>query len=176
VDAAAKPPRMLVVGYGNTLRGDDGAGPRVAELLAADPRLAGVEIMQRHQLTPELAADFVGASLVVLIDARETGERGEITIRRLDGDAEHHTGAVAPAEGRSTASGSATASAWTHHVDAASLVALARELWGATPAVYVVGIGVQSMELGDDLSGAVKRALPSAADAVAAIVARHRPG
>ena len=35
--------RPLVIGYGATLRRDDGVGVRVAELLAADPRLAGVE-------------------------------------------------------------------------------------------------------------------------------------
>jgi len=76
--------RPLVVGYGNTLRGDDGVGPRVAELLAADPRLAGAVVLARHQLTPELAADIAEAALVVFIDASENGKPGEISIRRID--------------------------------------------------------------------------------------------
>ena len=33
----------LVIGYGNPLRSDDGVGWHVAERLADDPRLAGVD-------------------------------------------------------------------------------------------------------------------------------------
>ena len=32
---------VLVIGYGNGLRGDDGLGPEVVDALRADPRLAG---------------------------------------------------------------------------------------------------------------------------------------
>ena len=62
---------VLVIGYGNPLRGDDGAGWKAAELLAEDPRLAGAVVLARHQLTPELADDVSRASLVVLVDASQ---------------------------------------------------------------------------------------------------------
>jgi hydrogenase maturation protease len=155
-------PRTLIVGYGSTLRGDDGLGPRVADLLDADPRLAGATIMRRHQLTPELAADIAEANLVVLIDASEDGKPGEIAVRRLAGD--------------TAGSGGPSGGTWTHHVDAESLLALARELWGVTPAAYVVGVGVESMELGEELSPAVERALPDVVETVARLVAEHRAG
>ena len=58
---------------------------------------------------------------------------------------------------------------------AAGLVALAIELWGAAPAVFEVGVGAASLELGDRLSPTVERALPGVVDAVAAIVAEHAP-
>ena len=43
---------VLVVGYGNPLRGDDGFGCHAAALLAADPRLEEARVLARHQLTP----------------------------------------------------------------------------------------------------------------------------
>src|SRR5919198_4121190 len=76
--------RVLVVGYGSSLRGDDGLGWHAAALLAADPRLAGAEVLARHQLTPELAEDVSRAALVVLVDARADGggAPGEVAVRR----------------------------------------------------------------------------------------------
>jgi hypothetical protein len=62
--------RSLVVGYGNPLRSDDGIGWVIAGRLATDPRFAGTDVLQRHQLTPELALDISRAGLVVLVDAR----------------------------------------------------------------------------------------------------------
>jgi hydrogenase maturation protease len=69
---------VLVVGYGNSLRGDDGVGWHAAGRLAADPRLAGARVLARHQLTPELAVDVAQASLVVLVDAVAGAEPREI--------------------------------------------------------------------------------------------------
>jgi hydrogenase maturation protease len=166
VEPGSAAPRTLIVGYGNTLRGDDGLGPRVAELLEAHPRLAGATIMQRHQLTPELAADIAEHTLVVLIDASEDVRPGEIAVRRLARDR---------AAVESTSSGM-PGGTWTHHVDADSLLALARELWGTAPEVYVVGVGVESMELGESLSPVVERALPEVVETVVRLVAGHRPG
>jgi len=47
--------RVLVIGYGNTLRGDDGLGQRAAEALAQRALPDGVEVLSCHQLTIELA-------------------------------------------------------------------------------------------------------------------------
>ena len=67
------PADALVIGYGNTLRGDDGIGPAVAEAVAA-LGLPGVRVIVAHQLTPELAADLADAQLVVFVDAAVGGE------------------------------------------------------------------------------------------------------
>ena len=169
--------RPLVVGYGNTLRGDDGVGPRVAELLATDPRLAGAVVLARHQLTPELAADIAEASVVVFVDASENGQPGAISVRRIDRAPRDATlGMGGEDRDRSEPEAGSGSAAWTHHVDAESLLALARELWGGSPAAFVVGVGVEAMELGDDLSADVERALPAVIEAVARIVAEHARG
>ena len=45
---------VLVIGYGNTLRNDDGVGPRVAEALEA-LQLPGVRTLSCALLAPETA-------------------------------------------------------------------------------------------------------------------------
>ena len=73
---------VLVLGYGNILRTDDGIGWRVAECLADDPRLAGVSVIGCHQLTPELALDLSQASLAILVDAAVGPAAGTFDVER----------------------------------------------------------------------------------------------
>ena len=145
---------VVVVGYGNALRCDDGLGWHAAELLADDPRVKGVEVFQRHQLTPELALDISTASLVVLIDASSRLPPGEFSVERVE-----------PAVG--------VGSRGSHHLTPGTLVALAHELYGRAADVLVVSCGVQSLEIGDGLSPVVETALPKLLDAVAELVARQ---
>lgn len=147
---------VLVIGYGNPLRSDDGVGPAVAARLAGDPRLPGADIRVEHQLTPELALDASTASLLVLIDAGAEQAPGQVAVRRLVPDVDPGT-------------------AWTHHLDPSGLVGLARELWGAAPPVVVISVGPASLEVGEQLSPVVAAAVERAADAVAkAVEAHHR--
>jgi hydrogenase maturation protease len=60
--------KTLVIGYGNTLRGDDGIGFLVAEQVAAW-NLPEVRSLSVHQLTPELAAEIAQAEVVYFADA-----------------------------------------------------------------------------------------------------------
>jgi hydrogenase maturation protease len=162
---------VLVIGYGNTLRSDDGAGWHAAVLLAADPRLAAssgpggsratghVEVLARHQLTPELALDMSRASLVVLIDASADDPPGAVVVRSVAAEAQ----AVGGGPGASS-----------HHVDPGELLAVALELYGAAPVAYIVRIGAVHMEVGESLSPEVAAALPAAVDAVVEIVLAHR--
>jgi hydrogenase maturation protease len=146
---------VLVVGYGNALRGDDGVGWHAAARLAGDPRLAGAEVLARHQLTPELATDVARASLVVLVDARaDGGAPGLVSVRRLQPPHDAAPG-------------------WSHHLDPAALAGLAGVLYGAVPPVVLVSVGVASLAGGDRLSPAVQRALPGVVDAVARVVEEH---
>jgi hydrogenase maturation protease len=142
----------LVIGYGNPLRSDDGVGWQVAERLAGDPRMAGVEILQRHQLTPELALEVSTAGLVVLVDARSGPPPGTVTVER-----------VRPAATSGTT--------WSHHLGPASLMGLAQELYGRAGDVRVVSVGVASLEVGEGLSPAVEAAAARVVDIVARLVA-----
>jgi hydrogenase maturation protease len=153
VTAAAGP--VLVIGYGNPLRSDDGVGIAVVARLADDPRLAAADIRSEHQLTPELALDASGASLLVLVDADAEEVPGQVSVRQLE---------PVPDPG----------TAWTHHLDPSSLVGLALQLWGMAPPVVVVSVGPASLEVGERLSPVVAAAVERAADAVVQVVEAHR--
>jgi hydrogenase maturation protease len=147
---------VLVVGYGNSLRTDDGVGWHAARLLAGDPRLAGARVMAQHQLLPELAVDVSRASLVVLVDAAADGDPGAVSVRRV--------------QQRRTETAT-----WSHHLDAESLAGLAKDLYGAVPPIVLVSVAAGSFAEGDRLSGALERALPEVVEVVADVVAgRHR--
>ncbi|PSN12045.1 hydrogenase maturation protease [filamentous cyanobacterium CCP5] len=59
---------LLVIGYGNDLRGDDAVGPWVAHTVAAW-NLPAVESISVQQLTPELAIAIAQASYVIFVDS-----------------------------------------------------------------------------------------------------------
>src|SRR5688572_26950641 len=72
---------ILIIGYGNPLRQDDGVGIQVVEQLQGllHNRIPEeVEVIARHQLTPELVEPISRASYVIFVDAAESGTPGEI--------------------------------------------------------------------------------------------------
>jgi hydrogenase maturation protease len=142
---------VLVVGYGNSLRSDDGVGWHAAELLATDPRLAGARVLARHQLTPELAEDVSRASLVVLVDASAEGDPGSVSVRE-----------IRPRP--------ATPTSWSHHLDPQTLAGLAEALYGAVPPMVLVSVAAGSLTEGDRLSSTLAQALPEVVEVVAGVV------
>ena len=142
----------LIIGYGNVLRSDDGVGWHIAERLANDPRFDDVTVLQRHQLTPELSLDVSRADVVALVDASQGRAAGMFTIER-----------VAASENAVTT--------WSHRLEPATLLTLAQELYGHAPEVYLVSVGVASLDVGDSLSPALEAALPRVVDALAELLA-----
>jgi hydrogenase maturation protease len=135
---------ILILGYGNTLRGDDAFGPRVAELLLGRVQDPSVEILSLHQLTPELMEPLSRAALAIFIDAAAVGEPGAIVERRLDP-------AAAPA-------------AFTHHATPEGLLAGARALYGCAPEAVLISVAAADFGLGAELSPAVSSHLDEVAD------------
>ena len=81
--------QILVIGYGNTFRRDDGAGVVLAQHLVAcwQPHTP-VRLVTGTQLVPELAIDIAATDVgaVVFVDA-STGELNEqIHVQRVVGD------------------------------------------------------------------------------------------
>ena len=146
---------VLVVGFGNPLRGDDGVGCSAAGLLAADPRLEGATILARHQLTPELATDIASASLVVLIDASvDDGAAGSVAVRSIQPRRDSPL-------------------SWSHHLDPAALAGLADALYDHVPPMVLISVGGAAFTVADRLSPAVQRALPEVVERVARVVQEH---
>lgn len=156
---------MLVLGFGNTLRRDDGVGAVAARLLAADPRLARteIEVREAYQLLPEMSLDLAQVTLAVFVDADATGLPGSIEIHEIDPE----TAARSDADARGEPGAS------SHHVGGGELVALAATLGGRAPRAVAVGIGVADMGMGEGLSPAVEAALPKVVEIVAELVTGH---
>jgi hydrogenase maturation protease len=149
---------VLVVGYGNQLRGDDGVGCHAAALLAADPRLEGATVLARHQLTPELATDIAGASLVVLVDASvDGGAPGSVAVRSIQPRRDSPL-------------------SWSHHLNPAALAGLAHALYDHVPPMVLISVAGIAFTDGDRLSPAVQRVLPEVVEWVARVVLEHGRG
>lgn len=118
----------LIIGYGNDLRGDDAAGPRVAAAVAAW-HLPGVAALGVGQLTPELAEPIAQARLVLFVDAG--------AVARL---------LVAPIRP------AAHTSALGHTGDPGALLALAGAVYGACPPAWLITVPAAHFELGRALS------------------------
>lgn len=137
--------RCLILACGNTLRSDDGVGPRLAEW--AEERFHvndDVRVVSRQQWTPDLAAEIAAAESVLFVDS---------SIKSLPG----HVGLI-PVEPHSDPNGSPT-----HHMNANELMGLARELFGSHSAhSMLLTVGAGSTELGETFTDRVEAALPRA--------------
>lgn len=135
---------VVVIGCGNTLRGDDGVGRYAAQGLALrlPPQVATV--LDTHQLLPEMAQLISAAQLVVLIDAAVGSPAGAIQQQ-----------AIAPSDAALTAVGLVG-----HHLDPARLLAAARRLYGRCPETLLFTVYSQSFDFGEALSAPVQAALP----------------
>jgi hydrogenase maturation protease len=144
---------LLVIGYGNPLRNDDGVGQQVAQAFAArsGPR-EDVEILALHQLTPELAEPISRAHKVIFVDASADSTPGAIT---------YHPVTPTPAQ---------DGSAFTHNTSPTGLLAGARDLYGSCPEGLLITIGGASFELGETLSEPVQKALPEVLKALLAML------
>ncbi len=135
--------KVLLVGYGNPLRGDDGLGPAAAEELARVAALPGVEVLTPHQLTPELVDSIVGVDLVLFVDAR-AGTDAAGTIHEMD---------LLPGEG-------AAVGPLAHHQSPLGLLSAAQALFGHCPPAVAFSVTGGSFDFGVGLSPSVRRALP----------------
>ena len=141
-------PRVLIIGYGNPLRSDDGFGWLAANRLLdliADPE---VEVMAVQQLTPELMEPVSRAGRVVFIDAAAAGEPGVLQERSVAADPETRR--------------------FTHHSTPGGLLAGAAALFGRAPQATLYSVPGQDFGFGERLTPPVERAL---ADVVARVCA-----
>ena len=129
----------LIIGYGNLLRGDDGAGYIVAERLSDLVHDSEIEIVSQHQLTPELMEPISRAAHVIFIDSSVSGRAGKVN--------------------RIPLRPGPSCSRFTHHVTPESLLAGAQSLYGHTPEATLYTIPGRFFETGDELTPSVRRAV-----------------
>ncbi len=129
--------RVLVIGFGNPLRGDDGIGWNAADALARSIRDDRIRIMPCIQLTLDLAESIARAESVIFIDAAIDLAAGQLRMERL-----------AP-EAHGEESG-------THHFDPRTLLMCAQVLYGRAPEALMITMGGASFDCRDEMSSAVR--------------------
>jgi len=135
---------LLVIGYGNPGRQDDGLGPAFADAVAR-LELSDVQVDSDYQLNVEDAAAAAASAGVLFVDADSAGPE-PFSLRRL-----------APAADGASFS--------THSLRPEAVLALARDLFGAEPETWLLGIrGYQFNEFGEGLSAQAARNLAAALD------------
>jgi hydrogenase maturation protease len=130
-----KEKKILVYGYGNPGRRDDGLGPALAERLEAE-HLPGVTTDSNYQLQVEDAAAVSQCDAVIFVDAADAG--------------------AAPFSFTGLEPSDETAFT-THSVSPASVLALCRDLYGTHAAAYLLAIRGYEWDMGEGLTHAAKK-------------------
>ncbi len=146
--------RILILGYGNPLRSDDGLGWRAAEDLARRFSPDEVEIRTCHQLLPELVVPVSQADTTFFIDARQDGEPGEVRCEP-----------VVP---------QSASLRFSHQLSPAAILAWSQELYGRSPRAFAVSVCGHCFDLGETLSPVVTASLPRLT-ALVGQLAEHPP-
>lgn len=145
--------KVLVIGIGNDLRGDDAAGRRAAEaveqIVAAGASRA--DVLQVHQLTPELAAELASCDAAIFLDASADLQQVGIAVRDLH-----------PAGQPDVSS--------AHNHSPESLLALCRDLYQRLPRAVLISIPARSFDLGEELSAEASEGVRCAVAEVAKIL------
>lgn len=145
---------LLIIGYGNPLRRDDGAGLVLAEKLAAALSARGVAVhaLAVHQLMPELALTIANADLdgVLFVDTVADLGVTKIIFHSLV-DAAAHV-------------------ALGHHLTPQALLLYAARLYGHCPPAWLVAIPGTDFGHGEGFSPATAKHLADVAPLVSLIL------
>ena len=141
----------LVIGYGNSLRSDDGAGQIVANYMAIW-NLPNVRSLAVHQLTPELAEDIANADTVIFVDAvissKQNLEKIEIII--LEGDDKYLN--------------------FGHTENPRSLLYLSKIVYNKIPKAYWILIPAINFEFGEKISDITKKGIEQSLGKIESII------
>ena len=113
----------LVIGYGNTLRSDDGLGPYVVKSLTEKLENTGknVRILSLHQLDISLSSSVSKLDIVILVDARADDTDELVTVEKIKP-------AAIPL----------TPGSISHTINIPTLLRASMDLFGAVPQCYIV--------------------------------------
>lgn len=138
--------RAVLIALGNILRRDDGAAHRALELLGPVP---DATIIDRIQLSPEMAEDIAEADTVVFIDADL--EPGETRIEPVAGPV-------------------AFSSPLAHSMSPEEVLEMSRRLFGFTGQAWLCRIPAEDFSAGEGLSDLAERNAQKAAGLLRAVL------
>lgn len=146
--------RVLIIGFGNPLRGDDGVGWQAAERLERSLR-SRVEVLTCHQLTPELSDPIAHSGLTIFIDACATTPAGQVDCQAVSATQQ-------------------TSHSLNHSTSPAALLRSAHTIFGHAPQAFVITVGGESFGYSEKLSPAVAGALNDVVERVKELIANFK--
>jgi hydrogenase maturation protease len=146
-------PRILVLGYGNPGRQDDGLGPAAAEAIERW-NLPGVDVESSYLLNIEDAATAAEHDVILFVDAAAEGPE--------------------PFDLRPVEPG-ATMAFTSHIVQPATILAICRQCYGRTPRAWLLAIRGYDFELMEGLTERASTNLEKALAQVRCWLEQFRP-
>jgi hydrogenase maturation protease len=145
--------RVTVLGYGNPGRGDDAAGPLLAEK-AEQWEIPGVRVVSDYQLNVEHAADVAESELGLFIDAA------------LDAADPWELRPVKPMNRNDFT---------THAMLPETVMETCRSVYGSPPPAFVIAVRGENFELGVEPSAAFQQRIDSATKLLEEILRAENP-
>jgi hydrogenase maturation protease len=156
---------ILIIGYGNTLRSDDGVGYHIAELCediyASSPSLQYfIKCLTVHQLIPELAELISQSDLVIFIDAYPANEReNDLKVNNITLSPEALANASMP-----------TSALGLHSNDPVSLLNLSQYLYENSPTAWSILIPASNFDFGEVFSSLTEGAIAPALERIQELI------
>ncbi|MCF8110837.1 MAG: hydrogenase maturation protease [Desulfobacteraceae bacterium] len=125
---------ILIVGFGNTQRKDDGVGPYVVKKLSDMIKpLAGIRFMHVSQLTIEMVEDFYAADVLIFVDATvDRLENGWRCVKMMPDLSQ--------------------ANFQTHHLSPGFLLGLLQALYQHSPMAWLVAVQGEDFGFGHEIT------------------------
>lgn len=142
--------KVAIIGCGNPLRRDDGLAWHAARELRQRLSPEQAEILCVHQLTPELAEMASRADTVIFLDAAAKGVPGQVSCQAVRDETAGYD--------------------FSHHLTPAGIMAMAAQLYGASPHAFVVSLCGETFDHGDEVSSTVATGLPKMVSAVQELI------
>jgi len=137
--------KIAIIGIGNILMSDDGAGVRVLELLSPPPK--GVELIELATGGMSLLHKLEGLDTAIIVDAVDFGGKpGEVRVFKPEDVTSIKTVGYS-----------------LHDLDILKVLELAKQMGTLPKHVFIAAIQPGSLEMGEGLSPEVEGALPELA-------------
>lgn len=150
---------VLLVALGNSLSGDDGIGEAILNCLQSLPLPSSIRLVDLGTDSLKIMNEYHDESLIVVIDALDMAslEPGEVIVTRIP--------SLSSSNGRSA-----------HHMDPVQGLRLAaiENPKIAEAEILIVGVQIQSTEIGETLSAKVADAIPYATQVIIDILRQRK--
>ena len=120
---------FCIVGIGNVIRSDDGVGAYVCKKME-EKKLGNIAVAEVHQLDISMAEELSNYDFVVLVDAAEMED--DLFFEKLSAEAQPIS--------------------FTHHINAAMLIVLTKQLYAANTIFYVGAVKGTNFDFGNIIS------------------------